>query len=243
MLSVSPRRWNGANISSRRSAATPAPWSIDADLGRCRRGDCVATRTRVPGGAWRAALASTFTSTRCSSTGSATQRRQVGVEREIDVVGPEAELLDGGEHHVGGIDRLRATPPARPACTRLTSSRSVTSVDSVGEALVGGLEQLAPVLVDEVRARGAQAADRRDGGGERAAEVVAHRGEQRGAHLVGLGERARFARGLGEVGALEGGAELGDDHVEQAPLRGIQLARRAARGSRAALRPSPTGTG
>ena len=53
---------------------------------------------------------------------------------------------------------------------------------------------------------------------------MADRRQEGAAHLVGLGEDAGLAGGLGEVGVLERRAELGDHDIEQAAFRGIQLA-------------------
>ena len=69
---------------------------------------------------------------------------------------------------------------------------------------------------------------------------MADRGEQRAAHPVGLGERAGLARRLGEVGVLERRLELRDDHVEQAPVGGLQVAAVQLEVARGAS--SPTGS-
>ena len=92
---------------------------------------------------------------------------------------------------------------------RLSSAVSSSSARSSGESCDAG---------------GAQSADGRHRGRERATEIMAHRGQQCGAHLVGLGEDTGLARGLGELEVLESRSELGDDHVQEAAFRGIQLA-------------------
>ena len=195
----------------------------------------------MPAGEWRAAFARTFTSTRCSSTGSARSGGKVGIERELDVVGPERELVDGGEHDRGGVDR-RERHRQHPGLHAADIEQVGDERREGGEALVGGLDSSARSSGESCGAGGAQAADGRDRGGERAAQVVAHGGQQRGAHLVGLGEDARFARRLGELEVLERRAELGDDHVEEAALRGIQLAAVQLESRRAARASGPTGS-
>ena len=190
-LSVSPRRWNGANTSSRRSARDARAAVDDAQL------DAVAERARRdaararPAGEWRTALASRFTTTRCSSTRSASTGGRSSARSSSTSPGTDAELVDAP-----GARRRRASIGASctasaPACTRLTSSRfgderrrasrgsrrrssSSSSRCSAGSSASGVRRALTAA----------------DGGGERAAEVVAHRGEQRRAHPVGLGERA-----------------------------------------------------
>ena len=220
-LSVSPRRWNGAKMSSCRSAAIPTPWSttrISASsaeaAGRhphspvdrrvaCRVGEDVHEHALQQ---HRIGL----------------QRRQVGVESELDIVWSECEFVDGREHHTGRVDG-RQRNGQHPGLHSADVEEVGDEGGEGGEALVGGGEQLRPVVGRELDARGAESADRGDGGSERAAEVMAHGRQQRGAHLVGLGQHASLTRGLGELEVLERRAELGDDDVEESPLRGLQV--------------------
>ena len=156
--------------------------------------------------------------------------------------GPSAELVDGGEHDVGGVDR----------CERHREHAGLHAADveqvgderrQGGEALVGRREQLGRSSGESCApaARRPPTAATAAASGRRRSWLTADRSAR--AHLVGLGEDAGFARGLGQLGVLERGPELGDDHVEEAALRGIQLAAvQLERRPRRALG-SPTGSG
>ncbi len=219
-------------MSSRRSGAIPSPWSMTR-ISAVPPRRLVATRTRLPGGEWRAALARTFTSTRCSSTGSACSGGRSGSRASSTSSGPSASSSTAAS--TASAESTGASDTAStPACTRLTSSRSVTSVESVARLSSAVASSSARSSGDRLRARGAEAADRGHRGGERTPEVVAHGRQQRRAHLVGLGEHAGLARRLGELEVLERRLELGDDDVERDAAPRHPARRRAARGSRAA---------
>ena len=83
-----------------------------------------------------------------------------------------------------------------------------------------------------------QAGDRRLGGGQRGAQVVADGGEQGGAHLVGLGQRCGLRGSLAQPDAVA-------DHGAPGPRRRRAAAGprpRAVRRAAPGRRPSPAGT-
>ena len=100
--------------------------------------------------------------------------------------------------------------------SRLSTSRSSRSSDSLG-----GGQQLGPVLVGPGRRRRLRRlVDGRLGRGQRGAQVVADRGEQRGAHPVGLGQLAGLGGLLGQPLLAQRDRGLGGEGVQHAPVGG-----------------------
>ena len=124
-LSVSPRRWNGRNTAPRRSTGIPGPRSTTRSSTRSWN-ELAARRTRRSGGLWRTAFASRLTTTRCSSTASASTGRRSSGRSSSTAPGPRPSSSRAGKTMSARSVGARVTPSA-PACTRLTSSRLVTS--------------------------------------------------------------------------------------------------------------------
>ena len=116
---------------------------------------------------------------------------------------------------------VRVTPSA-PACSRLMSSRFADQPAEPVQRLVGGGQQLVPVLGVELDVGAAQAAHRRLRRRQRRTQVVADRGEQRGAHPVGLGERPGGGGLLGEPFLAQRDGGLGGERLDDAPVGGLQ---------------------
>ena len=118
--------------------------------------------------------------------------------------------------------------PSAPACSRLMSSRFSTSrvSRSSDSSAVASSSSRSVVVEDHVVA--AQAGDRRLGRGQRGAQVVADRGEQRGAQPVGLGQRPGRGGLLGEPLLAQRDGGLRGERLDHPPV-----GRRAA-GGRAA---------
>ena len=102
-------------------------------------------------------------------------------------------------------------------------------VEPVGGVLDGRLE-LGLVLRREGHLRRAQAADRGLDAGQRGAQVVRHRREQRGAGRAVAGQRRGLAGGLLERAPLEDGAGVRGEGREQPLPVGRHLDARRARG-------------
>ena len=149
------------------------------------------------------------------------QTRQCRIQGELDVGGTERQLVERRDH---------AAPRVHPGerhcqdpCLHAADIEQVRhEAGQGGEALVGGLDELGTVLRRQA-VRAAEPADRGDGGCERPAQVMTERGEQGAAHLVGLGEHRRLARGLAQIRVLDRRGELGDDRVEQAAACGVEI--------------------
>ena len=126
-MSVSPRRWNGMNTSSRRSGGIPGPRSTTRSR-RCRRNELAARRTRVVGGDVAHRVREQVHDARAAA---ARRRRAPGagrrIEVELDLARAEAELVERREARRRRASVGASVTPSTPACTRLTSSRSVTS--------------------------------------------------------------------------------------------------------------------
>ena len=90
----------------------------------------------------------------------------------------------------------------------------------------------------EVEVEAEQGGDGRLGRGERGAEVVADGGQQRGADLVGLGERRGLGGGPAEPDVVEHDGGLGGERADQALVLGLEQAVRTGRG-RAGRRRAP----
>ena len=109
--------------------------------------------------------------------------------------------------------------PSAPASSRLMSSRFSIRAGEPVERLVGGEQELLARLVAPPDVVAAQRGDRRLGRGERAAQVVADRVQQRGPGAVGLGDDGGLGGAVGELLALADGGGLGGEGREQ-PLVG-----------------------
>ena len=214
----------------------PAPRSTTRSSTTSRNA-LAASRTRSPGGLWRTAFARRFTTTRCSSTASASTGGRSSARSSSTSRRTDAELVERREHDVGEVGR-RELHGERAGLQPAHVEEVRDELGERVEALGGGVEQLLALLGGEVEVGRAQRADRRRRRRERAPEVVAHRGEECRAHPVGLGERPRGLRGLGEGAVLDGLVDLGRDDLRAGGARMPRGPGRAAR-ARAC---SPIGT-
>ena len=128
--------------------------------------------------------------------------------------------------------------PSTPACSRLTSSRSVTRLREVAEALVGRFEQLGAVRLRQPDLARAQRGDGRRRRGERTAQVVSDSGEQGAAQPIRRGERAHPLCLGREPAALESRLELRDESAEDLAIGGVERLARAESSSRSSPRGS-----
>ena len=118
------------------------------------------------------------------------------------------------------------------------SSRLSTSAASRSREVVRGLEQLAAVVGVEVEVEAEQGGDGGLGRRERRAEVVADGGQQRGADLVGLGERRRLGGRPAQPDVVEHDGRLRGERADQPLVLGLRAAARTGPG-RAGRRPAP----
>ena len=131
------------------------------------------------------------------------------------VEGPRDDLV-----HADRAREQRQRPGLQPAHVQQV-------IDEAGQPVqrfVGRGEQFVAVGGGPVHLRRAQAGDGRLGRGQRGAQVVADRREQRGAHPVGLGDRlGRLGLG-GQPQLLQGRRRVGRERPEHAPVGGGQRA-------------------
>ena len=118
------------------------------------------------------------------------------------------------------------------------SSRLSTSAASRSREVSAAWSSSRRSSAGQVEVEAAQGGDGRLGRRERGAEVVADGGQQRGADLVGLGERRRLGRGPAEPDVVEDDGGLGRERADQALVLGLEQAVRAGPG-RAGPRPAP----
>lgn len=178
--------------------------------------------------------------TRRSGLGSA-HRRDGRIERELDDVGSDAELIEGFEDCSRKVGGERDGEHARLHAADVEQIGDQRREH--GERLVGGRDELVVIGGAQRRPRRTQAADGRDGRGERAAQVVADRRQRRRAHLVGGGQGVGGAGRLRELAVFQSCGELGGDDIEEASFRGADIATvQLERGARAPAASVPTGT-
>ena len=212
---ASPPRWNGAKIWSLASSGTPGPRSTTRICTRSPSRPAWTTTSRRPGGV---------------------------PQRVLEDVGEDpVEEAGVGPTPAGrsSSNRVRTRSPSGHGIRAASTTSSRTRSPACGEMLpvwmrdmssrlpmrtaepVGGLldrlEQLGLVLGRERHVGLAQAGDRRLDPGQRGAQVVRHRGQERRPRPVVAGEAASLA-GLGDQ-ALPG---------EQAPRRARRTRRRGA---------------
>ena len=149
---------------------------------------------RVAAATSAARSSTTLATTRSSSAGSARTRGSVS---GTSTSTPSARVAEARERRPARPRRgrpRRSAAASAPACSRLMSSRLPTSAlsRSVSSSIVSrNSRALRRRPLDVVLAAGScRRLDRR----ERRAQVVRHRLQQRGAQLVGLGQRRRRAR-------------------------------------------------
>ena len=169
----------GPRSTTRRSTRSPTRAGLDADRraggrrtrARCRRGWRAPARAARVGARPRGSVSGTSTSTRRASV---------------------AEAGERGRHDLLEADRRAARAASAPACSRLMSSRLPTSaVEPVGLLVDRGEELRGRLRRSSRRRRWSRLVTDALIDGERRAQVVRHRLQQRGAQLVGLGERGR----------------------------------------------------
>ena len=221
----SPRcRWRaGTARTSLPALGVDAGAVVDhARLAARRRRRTAASSGGCAAGEKRSAFDSRLTSTRCTQhrvgAAPAGARRARGARRRPGAASRSASTA--GSTSATSSDS--SDTASAPACTRLTSSRSVTSWASVPRLRSALSSSSRPVGGGEAVRGGAEA---RDGGGrdrEGTAQVVADGGEQRGPHPVDRGERLEPAGGLGERALLQRDAELRHHDVEDAPVGGVE---------------------
>ena len=110
--------------------------------------------------------------------------------------------------------------PSAPACSRLMSSRFSTSRvsrSSDSSAVASSSSRSASLKATSLAA---QAVDRRLGRGQRGAQVVADRGQQRGAQPVGLGQRPDRGGLLGQPLLPQRDRGLGGEGLDHPPVGG-----------------------
>ena len=193
----SPSRWNGWNTASRWSRGMPGTPVDDPDVDALLRSAPPRPATAVPSGAQSSALLITFASARSRSDGSADADGQRRRERATSTADASTERLASARVDRGvDRDRLRCRTPSMPGL----EAAHVEQVRHEGVQPVGfRVDRLAerPHVVGGPLDVGAQQAGRRGlDVGERRPEVVRHRGEQRVADVVRLGQRGG-GRGLG----------------------------------------------
>ena len=237
VLSVSPSRWNGTNIRSRSVSGMPGPRSTTRSSTRspsalrgqqrrlARRGVAAARSRQVDDDPLQEGRVGTSTSGSDSGMSTVTTRP----------AGPRSSSAPGT---ISSSPAGRGNSDSAPACSRLMSSRLSTrrvsrSSDSSAVASSSSRSSAVPVHV-----RRAQAGHRGLGRGQRGAQVVADRGEQRGPHPVGLGDRlGRLGLG-GQPLLVQRDRGLGGERAEHPAVLGGQRPARAAPAT-ACRRPAP----
>ena len=149
----------------------------------------------------------------------------------LDVGGPQPGLLERGQQHV--LDGDQRHVHAQHARLQPRDIQQVGDQDGERvQGLVGGLQQLGPVLLAVGDLGGTQRGHGGGRGRERAAQVVPDGLQQGAADPVRLRQRGQFAGGGGDGPEIQHGLQLGDDRRERAPVRGgqvppVELERRA----------------
>ena len=190
------------------------PWSTTSSTTRSPAPVGLQRRAARPGGEWSSALENRFASTRSSRPGSARTigmpsgtsiRRSAGASRPRSATGATSSIV------IGAQERLQRAGVQAAHVEQVADQ----PVEPVGVLLDGG-EQRLFVGLGPGHVGLAQAADAGLDRGQRRAQVVADRGEQRGPHPVALGQRL----GLGGLGAqpfpVEGGGGLRREAGQQA---------------------------
>lgn len=111
-----------------------------------------------------------------------------------------------------------------PACNAAEVEEVLDQPVQLGHGFVGGGEELVPVRVGELHIAAAQRGDCGPSGGERGAQVVADRPEERRTHPVGGLDRFDLGCGLGEPGPFDGGAHVCRESGQHASLGGRESA-------------------
>ncbi len=221
---ASPSRWNGSNACSRWRRVDARAAVDHAQVDRARRPRRASTRTVVPGGCAR---------WRCRPGWPRPVRAAPGRPRRggrlvgTSTCTPSARGAEAGErgrHDLVERDRRAARVARAPAWIRLMSSRLPTSLFEPVGLLVDGRLELGLLLGAPVTSCWRRLRDRRLDAGERRAQVVRHRLQQRGAQRVGLGQRGGRRRLVAQPAAIERRAELGGEGVQDAPVVGRQRA-------------------
>ena len=168
-----------------------------------------------PAGLCRAALPTRLAITRSSE-------RRVGQHGRNLLQVPYLDLRGVGQRgRQDLLERGGAQVQGERACLQSAEVEQVLHQSvQLGHRLVGGGEELVPVLVGELHVTAAQRGDGGPAGGERGAQVVADRPQQRRTHPVGGPDRFDLGGGLGEPGPFDGGADVRGEGGEDAPLGG-----------------------
>ena len=189
--------------------STRPPWSLTVIIGRLV-GRAVAQRR------WRA----TLTRIRSSRAGSAwTSGRSSGMWTAMSRPAG-AEVVEGAWRSVSAMLIGCGDMASAPACSRLMSSRFSTrrvSRSRDSSAVASSSSRSASLKTTSVLRR---LVDRGLGRGQRGAQVVADRGEQRGAHPVDLGERPGGGGLLGEPLLPQRDGGLGGERLDHPAVGG-----------------------
>ncbi len=221
-LSRSPRRWKGWKTRSWASGARPGPRSIDADLHLV----AVFARGDQDGRAVADGVAHQVDQHPFQQRRVGDDLREVVGDRGLDVDAQRAQVVDGaGDDLVHG---QRFQGHAQHA------GLQAAHVEQVGhqavefhQRLVCGGQEFAAVFRRPRDLLAAQRLHRRFGRGQRGAQVVADRGQQRGAHLVGGRQRFRLLGGFGQTLLAQRHRDLGGEGLQDAAVGGVE--ERAAR--------------
>ena len=177
VLSRSPSRWNGWKIWSQSASGMPGPQSMTRISTAVPSGAGSDLRRGV-GGLWRMAFCTRLAIARSSRAGSA-EHLACPPGRGWWPRRRPAPSCDGGGDDIGDVDRLdceRESTSLQPAHVEQVLDQTAQPV----QRLFMRGEQLGPIVLAEREVRHSKGSDRCLGRGQRSAQVVAHRIEQRG---------------------------------------------------------------
>ena len=236
VLSVSPRRWNGANTRSISVGGMPGPRSMTRSSTRSPRLLPVTTGG-CPGGLYRSALPTRFARTRSSRPGSAsTTGRSSGTSTTTGRPAAPRSSRASGTTSSRASGRLTTDSIAglQPAHVQQVVHQAGEPV----QGLVGGEQQLVVVLRRPLDVVAAEAGHRRLRGRQRGAQVVPDGREQCGAHPVALGDGDRGGGRLAQPVPLQDHRGLRGERPDHPLVLGAQRPTPQRRASRCP-RPAP----
>ena len=193
VLSVSPSRWKGAKISSLPVGGDARSVVDDADLGDASESAGRDAHPRCRAARDRAAFASTFTTTRCSSTGSARSGGRSGSSASSTDSGPRVKLVDRRQHDVRRIDRRErdGQHAGLHAADVQKVRRRAPRVSQGSRRRSRGVRDGPPSISCDPAVRSPPTAATAAASGP--SKVVADRRQESAADLIRLGEYPRFA--------------------------------------------------